>query len=110
MKLTSLVIVREKSCRTSLARGIIQEKLVNCAGDASPTAFLFLPSGLEVLKHKDKDCNLSNGLQCQVFVSTATKRECVVTYQTRALPTNWLIATPWPEPASELYRPSDRRL
>jgi hypothetical protein len=59
MRLTSLVIVRKKPCRTSLARGIIQEKFVDCAGDASPATFLFLPSGLEVLKHKAKDFNLT---------------------------------------------------
>jgi hypothetical protein len=55
MMLTRLVIVRQISGRTCSASGIIQEKLVDCAGDASPATFLFLPSGLEVLEDKAKD-------------------------------------------------------
>jgi hypothetical protein len=52
---TCLVIVWQKSDRTCSAGGVVQEKLVDCAGDASPTALLFLAAGLEVLKDKGKD-------------------------------------------------------
>lgn len=55
MKLTRLVIVRQISGWTCSAGGIVQKELIDCAGDASPAAFLFLPSGLEVLKDKAKD-------------------------------------------------------
>jgi hypothetical protein len=48
---------------------------------------------------------LSVGNQTQVFSSTAVRVEVDTTWFPKRK--NW---TPWPESASELYRPSDRRL